>query len=252
MELHPPQLFWHRATTREAAMLQGPFLRGDSWDPVDNRHHVDLDRWTLQYFKDLKIPLETFLSQIFLSSSSLAECFWLIGFLLSQSSQKPLDFEVTAFKISEILILSHLSTVVNYEFNSSLTILSIFFIAGLSGIVEAGPILIGFSLIVFLVATCQFLQARKEQLLERQAEEVGTERPTVKKIPTEPRIHLFPSECTSTCTKGIWKLHVCHFMMDHKKLIWVYKYKLTVRQLQTLVVKVLKGQMDRPKKICVQ
>lgn len=44
-------------------------------------------------------------------------------------------------------------------------------IAGLSGIVEAGPILIGFSLIVFLVATCQFLQARKEQLLERQAEE---------------------------------------------------------------------------------
>ncbi|XP_062573789.1 uncharacterized protein LOC134235666 [Saccostrea cucullata] len=44
-------------------------------------------------------------------------------------------------------------------------------IAGLSGIVEAGPILIGFSLIVFLVASCQFLQARKEQLLERQAEE---------------------------------------------------------------------------------
>lgn len=114
-----------------------------------------------------------------------------------------MDFEVTAFKISEILISSHLSTVVNYEFNSSLTILSIFFIAGLSGIVEAGPILIGFSLIVFLVATCQFLQARKEQLLERQAEEVGTERPTVKKIPTEPRILLFPSECTSTCTQGI-------------------------------------------------
>lgn len=54
-------------------------------------------------------------------------------------------------------------------------------LAGLSGIVEAGPILIGFSLIVFLVATCQFLQARKEHILERQAEEVSTDRSTVDK-----------------------------------------------------------------------
>lgn len=65
-----------------------------------------------------------------------------------------MDFEVIVFKIFEILILLYLFIVVNYEFNLSLTILSIFFIVGLSGIVEVGFILIGFFFIVFLVVIC--------------------------------------------------------------------------------------------------
>lgn len=65
-----------------------------------------------------------------------------------------MDFEVIVFKIFEILILLYLFIVVNYEFNLSLIILSIFFIVGLSGIVEVGFILIGFFFIVFLVVIC--------------------------------------------------------------------------------------------------
>lgn len=51
---------------------------------------------------------------------------------------------------------------------------------------------------------------------------------------------------------GHLKATCMSFYDGSQKIDWVYKYKLTVRQLQTLVVKVLKGQMDRPKKICVQ
>lgn len=65
-----------------------------------------------------------------------------------------MDFEVIVFKIFEILILLYLFIVVNYEFNLSLIILLIFFIVGLSGIVEVGFILIGFFFIVFLVVIC--------------------------------------------------------------------------------------------------
>lgn len=65
-----------------------------------------------------------------------------------------MDFEVIVFKIFEILILLYLFIVVNYEFNLSLIILSIFFKVGLSGIVEVGFILIGFFFIVFLVVIC--------------------------------------------------------------------------------------------------
>lgn len=65
-----------------------------------------------------------------------------------------MDFEVIVFKIFEILILLYLFIVVNYEFNLSLIILSIFFVVGLSGIVEVGFILIGFFFIVFLVVIC--------------------------------------------------------------------------------------------------
>lgn len=65
-----------------------------------------------------------------------------------------MDFEVIVLKIFEILILLYLFIVVNYEFNLSLIILSIFFIVGLSGIVEVGFILIGFFFIVFLVVIC--------------------------------------------------------------------------------------------------